>query len=159
MPITPAPIPANFYAPLVKQGCFDNDVMSSVNALAAANDILVAASQNAGLAFGSIGTAVTLVPSTAPAGTYLVTCYGVITTALTGNSISGVAFVLGYTDDQGARTPTVATVSAVSAGTVLQGSYTFRSNGTAAITLNPNYLTGAPTSGNLGYSMMLQRIL
>lgn len=159
MPIIPAAISATYNAPLVKQGCFDADIMNQVNALQAANDILVAANQNGALGFAGVGTAITLLPATAPAGTYLVSCYGVITTGLTGNSISGIAFVLGYTDDQGARTPTVATVSAYSAGTVLQGTYVFRSNGTAAITINPNYLTGAPTSGAVAYSTMLQRIL
>ena len=159
MTITPAAIPANYYNPLVKQGCFDNDVMANVNALAAANDVLVASSQNSALAFGSIGTQITLLPATAPAGTYLFTCYGVITVALTGGSVSGFAFPISYTDDFQAQTPTVATVSATSTGSVCQGSYMFRSNGTAAIKFTPNYLTGQPTAGDIAYSVVLQRIL
>jgi hypothetical protein len=161
MTITPAVIPSQYYNAIVKEGAFDNDVASNINALAQANDVLVASSQNSGLAFGSLGTAITLLPSTAPLGTYLFTCYGVITVALSGGSVSGFAFVLGFSDDYQAQTPTVATVSAVSVGTVAQGSYMFRSNNStpAAITFTPNYLTGAPTAGKIAYSVTLQRML
>ena len=161
MTITPAAVSSNYYNPIIKQGCFDNDVMSQINSLEAANDILVASSQSAALAYGSLGTAITLLPATAAPGTYLFTCYGVIVTALSGGSVSGFAFVLGYSDDYQAQTPTAATVSATSAGTVCQGQYMFRSNNAtaAAITFTPNYLTGAPTAGKIAYSVTLQRIL
>ena len=83
MTITPAAISAAYYNPLVKQGCFDADTKKQVNALAAANDILVATSQNAAFGYAGFGTAITLLPATAPAGTYLCTIYGVVTTTIT----------------------------------------------------------------------------
>lgn len=160
--IVPAPITSANYTTIVKQGSFDSDIESQINALSQANDILVASSQNAALGFASIGTAITLLSATNAlnvAGTFIFTCYGVVTTTLAGGSVSGFAFVLGFTDDSQAQTPTAATVSAVSAGTAVQGAYAFRSKGGVAITFNPNYLTGAPTSGVIAYSATLQRIL
>src|SRR5271170_3439191 len=161
MSITPAPVSSSYYNPIIKQGCFDADLENQINNLQAANDIMVASSQNAALAFGKLGTAITLLPATAPAGTYLFTCYGVITTSLSGGSVSGFAFVLGFSDDDQAQTPTAATVSQTAAGNACQGSYMFRSNNAtpAAITFTPNYLTGAPTAGKIAYSVILQRVL
>jgi hypothetical protein len=158
MAITPAVTPSNYYTSLVKQGAFDADAENQLNALIASNDILVASSQNSNLLGTALGSAITLLPATAPAGTYLFNCYGVVTTILAGNSVSGFSFVLGFTDDNKAQTPTAATVSAVAAGTGLSGSYLFRSNGTAAITFTPTALTGTPTSGALAYSVTLQRV-
>lgn len=155
MPITPAAVPSQYYNPLVKQGAFDNDVMSQVNALQAANDVLVASSQNSALGFASFGTAITLLPATAPAGTYIATIYAVITTTIT--TATSWLFTLGFTDDKQAQTPTVCTSSTMTAGAAEQGAYMFRSNGTAAITFTPTAASAG--AGVIAYSVVLQRVL
>jgi hypothetical protein len=165
MPITPATIPDQYNSRLFKEGAFDGDVRRYVDAWIASSDPLVATSQTgipgAGstLTFAGLGTAITLMPATAPAGTYVFTVYGVCTTTLTGNSVSGFSFVLGFTDDKQAQTPTAATISSATAGAVAQGQYTFRSTGTAAITFTPTSLTGAATAGAIAYTVTLQRLL
>lgn len=155
MTITPAAISAAYYNPLVKQGCFDADTENQVNALAAANDVLVASSQNAAFGFAGFGTAITLLPATAPAGTYLCTIYGVVTTTIT--VATSWLFTLSFTDDKQAQTPTVCTSSTMTAGTAEQGSYLFRSNGTAAITFTPTAASAG--AGVIAYSLILQRVL
>ena len=155
MPIIPAAVPANYYNPLVKQGALDNDVMSQINALQAANDVLVASSQNSALGFASFGTAITLLPSTAPAGTYLCNVYAVITTTIT--TATSWLFTLSFTDDKQAQTPTVCTSSTMTAGAAEQGSYTFRSNGSAAITFTPTAASAG--AGVIAYTVTLQRVL
>jgi hypothetical protein len=155
MPITPAVISAVNLNPIIKQGCFDNDVAAQINALMAGGDLLVASSQNAAFGFAGFGTAITLLPSSAPAGTYIISATDVITTTIT--TATSWLFTVGYTDDQGARTPTVCTSSTMTAGAVEQGNYTFRSSGTAAITFTPTAASAA--AGVIAYSVTLQRIL
>src|SRR5277367_6788905 len=148
MPITPVVVPANYQTLLIKQGCFDADVMNQINALLAGQDLLVAASQNAALGFASFGTAITLLPATAPAGTYEVNIYAVITTTIT--TATSWLFTLAFTDDKQGQTPTVCTSSTMTAGANEFGAYTFRSNGTAAITFTPTAVSAG--AGVIAYS-------
>src|SRR5271166_1928884 len=107
MPITPASIPSAYNNSLVKQGAFDNDIMAQINALQAANDILIAnvnapnpyVSGTTGLGFALFNSAaaVTLMPIGAPAGTYIVSLYAVLTTAFATNT--NWVITLGWTDD------------------------------------------------------------
>jgi len=112
-------------------------------------------------AFGQFTTAgvviATLAASTAPAGTYRLNLYAVVTTSLTGNSISAAGLTLGFTDDDTAETVTNA-LSAVTAGGKIENTYTFRSNGTAAITITGVATTGNPTAGAVAVSAILERI-
>jgi hypothetical protein len=155
MPITPAVLPAQYYQPLTKQGCYDADLMNQQNAFQAAQDILLASSVNSALAFGSFGTAITLLPATAPAGLYIVSVYAVVTTTIV--TATSWLFTLGYTDDKQAQTATVSTSSTLTAGTAEQGTFTFRSNGTAAITITPT--ATSISAGVISYSVTLQRVL
>lgn len=155
MTITPGAIPSNYYNPLVKQGAFDADLENQLNALAAANDVLVASSQNAAFGFAGFGTAITLLPATAPAGTYICSIYAVITTTIT--TATSWLFKIGFTDDDQAQSPTVCTSSTMTAGAAEEGSYIFRSNGTAAITVTPTSASAA--AGVIAYSVVLQRVL
>ena len=156
MTITPAAIPSTYYTTLTKQGCFDNDVMATLNALASANDILVASSQNSSFSYTSFGTAITLLTkANAPAGTYICTIYGVVTTTIT--TATSWSFVLGYTDDAQAQTATVCTSSTMTANATEQGAYMFRSTGAAAITITPTAASAA--AGVIAYSCILQRVL
>ena len=156
MPITPAAIPSNYYNPLVKVGVFEADTLNQLNALAQANDVMVASSQNAALGFASFGTAITLLPaSTALAGTYICTIYGVITTTIT--TATSWLFTIAYTDDKQAQTPTVCTSSTMTAGTVEQGSFMFRSTGATAVTFTPTAASAG--AGVIAYSVVLQRVL
>jgi hypothetical protein len=155
MTITPAAIPSNYYNPLVKQGCFDADLENQINALQAANDTLVAVSSNSAFSYTGFGTAITLLPATTPAGTYMCSIYAVVTTTIT--TATSWYFVLGFTDDKQGQTPTVCTSSTETAGTAQQGTYMFRSNGTAAITLTPTAASAA--AGVIAYSCTIQRIL
>lgn len=140
---------------LLKQGSFDADLENQINANFSAQDTIVATSANSALAFGSFGTAITLLPATAPAGTYTVSVYGVVTTTITG--ATSWAFVLGYTDDKQAQTATVSTSSTLTAGTNEQGQFFFRSNGTAAVTITPT--ASGITAGVVAYSVAVQRSL
>jgi hypothetical protein len=159
MPITPAAIPSNFNNLLIKQGCFDNDVMSQVNALFQAQDVLVATTSNAALGFAAFNAAaaVTLLPSTTPAGLYEVNIYGVVTTTFVTNTTWN--FSLGFTDDAAAQSPIVLTSSTLTAGTGVFAAYTFRSNGTAAITYTPGKTGSAATAGVVAFSLAVQRLL
>lgn len=110
--------------------------------------------QNSAFAYTGFGTAVTMLPSTAPAGLYLATAYGVITTTIT--TATSWLFKLGFTDDDEAQTPTLSTSSTMTAGATQQGSYAFRSNGTAAITYTPTSASAA--AGVIAYSLVLERL-
>jgi hypothetical protein len=108
--------------------------------------------------FGSYTTAgVVLLTTTLPAGTYRLSLYGVITTSLSGNSVSAAGITLGYTDDDQAQTKATA-YSAITAGGVAELVYVFRSTGAAAITLTGTATTGNPTAGASQVSGILERI-
>lgn len=138
---------------LVKQGAFDADLENQINTNFNVQDSIVATSQNTALAFGSFGTAITVLPSTAPAGTYTVSVYAVVTTTITG--AASWSFVLGYTDDKQAQTATISSSSTLTAGTAEQGQFFFRSNGTAAITVTPT--ATSISAGVVAYSIVVQR--
>jgi hypothetical protein len=158
MPITPAAVPTTYYAPLVKQGCFDNDIMSQVNALQAANDVLVALlNTSLGFAVFNTGAAATLLPATAPAGTYVIGIYGVLTTAFATNT--NWVVTLGWTDDQQAQTLALINSATLTQGTFVQTTAIIRSNGTAAITYTPSKTGSAATAGVVALSLTVQRIL
>ena len=143
-------------ATIVKQGCFDADVVNALNANAASTVGITTVINNAAFPFGSFGTAITLVPAAAAnAGTYRVTIYGVVTTTIT--TATSWLFVLGYTDDKSALTPTVCTSASMTANSVEQGTYFFRSSGTAAITITPTAASAA--AGAIAYTLILERIV
>jgi hypothetical protein len=107
--------------------------------------------------YTTAGVPSTLLAAGAPAGTYRLSLYGVVTTALTGNSVSAAGFTLGYTDDDEAQTKAAA-YSAITAGGVVELVYTFRSTGAAAITITGTATTGNPTAGVTAVSAVLERI-
>lgn len=109
-------------------------------------------------AFGVFNTAaaVTMLAASAPAGTYRVSIYLVITTTFVTNT--AVTMSIGFTDDDQAQTVTT-TGGALTAGTILQNTYTFRSNGTAAITYTPSKTGSAATAGAAAFSVVLERLV
>lgn len=151
---------------LVKAGCLEQDTLgvlntalTGVNTALASSPGILANVNNAAVPFGNYttaGTTVTLLPSTAVAGTYRVSIYAVITTTFTG--ATAVQHVVGYTDDQGARTVTFA-LGALTGGTLLTSTTTFRSNGTAAITVLEQGTVSNATGGAMALSVVVERLL
>lgn len=154
MGLTPA---AATFSKLVQQGALTNDVEIQLNNNFAAAPNVVATSQNTALAFGSFGTAITLLAATGAPGTYRCSVYGVVTTTITGATTW--SFVLGYSDDKQAQTITVSTSSTLTAGTDQQGSAIIRSNNAtaAAITITPT--AASISAGVVAYSVILERLL
>jgi hypothetical protein len=109
---------------------------------------------NSAFGYASFGTAITMLPSTAAAGLYQAELYAVITTTIT--TATSWLFKLGFTDDDQAQTPTIATSSTMTAGAINQAVYTFRSSGTAAITWTPTSASAA--AGVVAVSMILTRL-
>lgn len=154
---------------LFKAGCFDNDNINTLNTnltnfntgftntLANSPGIVNTVNLSAA-AFGIWNTAaaVNLAAASAPAGTYRITLYLVITTTFVTNT--AVVATFGWTDDQGART-LVVTGGALTAGTTMIGSQLIRSNGTAAITYTPSVTGSAATAGNASVSAILERLI
>jgi len=120
------------------------------------SDPILYSYSNGTFAYTSFGTAITMLPASTPAGAYQAQVYGVITTTIT--TATSWLFKLGFTDDQQAQTPTIATSSTMTAGTAISGSYFFRSNGSAAITFTPSYGGSAPGAGVVAASLVLQRL-
>lgn len=155
---------------LFKAGCFDNDNINALNTnltnvnTAFTNTIanspgLVGTPINGTVAFGNYttaGTAVTLVAATAPAGTYRITIYAVVTTLFTG--ATALQHNLGWTDDKQAQTQTNA-LSALTAGTNQIITTTVRSNGTAAITLTEVGTVSNATAGAMALSAFVERLV
>lgn len=139
---------------IVKQGCFDADV---ANALTSGIPGIVASNSNPAVTFTVLAaaTAVTLLPVGHTAGTYRVNIYGVVTTTIT--TATSWLFPLGFTDDQGARTPTAVTSSTMTAGTAIQVSYTLRSTGATALTITPTSTSAA--AGQIAYSVVVERLI
>jgi hypothetical protein len=100
----------------------------------------------------------TLLPAGAPAGTYRLSLYGVITTTLTGNSVAAPGLTLGYTDDDQAVTKETVFSGGTAAGNVAELVYVFRSTGAAAVTLTGVCTTGNPTAGVTAVSAVLERV-
>lgn len=137
-----------------KYGAFTKDIADQISSNFGECPDIVAKSSNLALGFASFGTAITLLPATAPAGTYRVSVYAVIVTTIT--TATSWLFKLGFTDDKQAQTPTASTSSTMTAGTAEQGVYTFRSAGTAAITFTPT--AASADAGVIAYSLVLERI-
>lgn len=158
MAITPAVIPAQYNTTLVKQGAFDADIENQINALAAANDVMVALVNTTAIGFAAFNSAaaVTLLPATAPAGTYLANLYAVLTTAFATNT--NWVITLGYTDDYQAQTNALVSSSTLTIGTYVSASCTFRSNGTAAVTYTPSKTGSSATTGVVALTLAIQRI-
>lgn len=147
---------------LIKAGCFEADSINIINtALAAANTspgIVGTTLNNSAVPFGNYttgGTAVTLLPAGAPAGTYRITISAVITTTFTG--ATAVQHNLGWTDDQGARTQTNA-LGALTAGTNQLVTATVRSTGAAAITLTEVGTVSNATAGAMAITATVERL-
>lgn len=150
---------------LVKAGCFEadtigilNTALSGVNTALASTPGIVSNINNAAVPFGNYttaGTSVTLVPIGA-AATYRVTVYAVISTTFTG--ATAVQHVVGYTDDQGARTSTFA-LAALTAGTLLSSTVTFRSTGAAIVSLLEQGTVSNATGGVMSLSVVTERLL
>lgn len=109
-----------------------------------------------GFAVFNTAAAVTMAAATAPAGTYRFSMYLDITTTFVTNT--AVTMALGWTDDDQAQTSTT-TGGALTAGTILQATYTFRSNGTAVITYTPAKTGSAATAGAAAFSVVLERLI
>jgi hypothetical protein len=134
-----------------------------VMSVATANDT-ISAPQIAGsfinttAPFSDFTTAgVSLLSLTLPAGTYRFSLNAIVTTTLSGNSVSAAGLTIGYTDAGGAETKTNA-LSAITAGGNVSAVYTFTSTGTAPITLTGVATTGNPTAGVVDVSAVLERI-
>jgi hypothetical protein len=151
-------MPGTALTPLFKQGAFDADAMNAVNAalvnIVANTPGIVATSVNTA-ASATAFAAITLLPSTAAAGTYRVTVYGVITTTIT--TATSWLFTLGWTDDKQAQTSTLATSSTMTAGAFEQGSNLIRSAGTAAITITPTAASAG--AGVVAFSVLVERVI
>lgn len=152
-------MPGQAISTIFQEGAFSSDVRNSLNTslsnMAATAPNMVATINNSAFPFGSFGTAITLLAATAPAGTYRVTIYGVVTTTIT--TATSWLFTIAYTDDKQAQTPTVCTSSTMTAGTDETGTLLFRSNGTAAITVTPTSASAA--AGAIAYSLVLERLI
>jgi hypothetical protein len=110
--------------------------------------------------FGDFTTAgVSLLSITAPAGSYVLSLNAVVTTTLSGNSVSAAGFTLGWTDANGAETSsTPNALSAITAGGSVSNTFAFTSTGAAPITLTGKATTGNPTAGVVSVSAVVTRI-
>jgi len=100
---------------------------------------------------------VSLLSLTEPAGTYRVSINAIVTTTLSGNSVSAAGLTIGYTDANGAETKAEA-LSAIAAGGNVSAVYTFTSTGAAPITITGTATTGNPTAGVVDVSVVVERI-
>lgn len=94
----------------------------------------------------------------APAGTYRISFYIVITTTFVTNT--SVTFTISWTDDQGARS-VVTTLGAptLTAGTTAQVSQLIRSTGATAISYKPGVTGTAATAGAASFSVVLEQLV
>jgi len=149
---------------IVKQGCFDADVVNALNAnmvnSSFPNDsTIVGTVNNSAVPFGNYttaGTAVTLLAAGGAAGTYRVTIFAVITTTFV--TAANVGHTVGWTDDNGAHTATN-TLGALTAGTFLSSTNVFRSTGAAAITVTEIAGTSNASAGVMALSVICERLL
>jgi hypothetical protein len=143
---------------LVKVGCLEQDTLGVLNT-AFNNTTSVVANGNltgVGFAVFNTGAAVSLLPAGAPAGTYRISFYVVITTLFVTNT--AIVMTVGWTDDGAAQTLAV-TGGALTVGTTLIGSQLIRSTGSAAITWTPTKTGSAASAGAAAISVTLERIL
>jgi len=108
-----------------------------------------------GFAVFNSATPVTLL-STAPAGTYRISVYMVVTTLFVTNTSEIIT--IGWTDDHGAETLAV-TASSVSAGTIAVGSQLLRVAGGSNITYTPSVAGGVASAGAASFSIVLERLI
>lgn len=148
---------------IVKAGALEADNINILNtALANANTsagVVGTTLNNSAVPFGNYttgGTAVTLLATGAPAGTYRVTVYAVITTTFTGST--AIQHNLGWTDDKQAQTQTNA-MSALTAGTDQILTTTVRSTGAAAITLTEVGTVSNATGGAMAITAVVERLV
>jgi hypothetical protein len=115
---------------------------------------------NAAAPFSDFTTAgVSLLSITPPAGSYQLNLSAVVTTTLSGNSVSAAGFTLGWTDANGAETSsTPNALSAITAGGSVSNIFNFTSTGAAAITLTGKATTGNPTAGAVSVSAVITRL-
>jgi len=147
-------------ATLVKVGCFEADTLNALNTAFTNTPGLVGTSVNStAVPFGNYttaGTAVTLLPATAPAGTYRVSISAVVTTTFV--TATTVGHTIGWTDDQGARTQANA-LGALTAGTNSLVTTVIRSNGTAAVTVTEIATGSNASAGVMALSVTVERLL
>jgi hypothetical protein len=156
---------------LFKSGCFDADNINAINTnltnvqtgltntQSQSPGLVGTPINNAAVAFGNYttgGTANTLLAAGHTAGTYRVTMYQVITTTFT--VATTVGCTIGYTDDQGARTVTNA-LGALTAGTLVSSTTTFRSTGVAAITATQIATGSNAGAGAMAHSAFVERLV
>lgn len=143
---------------LVKAGCLEADTLGILNTAFNNTTSVVATNVATAQAFGVFNTAaaITLLASTAAAGTYRVNAYLVITTTFVTNT--AVTGTFGWTDDNGAQTLTT-TGGALTAGTTLVTSQLIRSAGGAAITWTPAKTGSAATAGAAAWSIVVERVI
>lgn len=143
---------------LTQQGAFTADLENAINTNLANTPGIVASVNLATQAYGVFNTAaaVNLLAAAAPAGTYRVSIYLIITTSFSTNT--EVTLTIGWTDDDTAQTVTY-TTGAKTAGTTLVGSQLLRSTGAAAVTYTPNVTGSAATAGAASFSVVLERLI
>lgn len=143
---------------LVKAGALEADTLNVLNSAFNNTTSIVATNVATAQAFGvfNTGAAINLLPSTAPAGTYRVSFYIVITTTFVTNTAVTGAF--GWTDDNGAQTLTV-TGGALTAGTTLLASQLIRSSGSAAVTFTPAKTGSSASAGAAAWSVIVERVV
>lgn len=145
---------------LFKAGCFDNDNINTLNTnLANTSGQVGTPVNNSAVPFGNYtttGTAVTLLPSGHPAGTYRVSLFAVITTTFV--TAANVGHTLGWTDDQGAHTQ-ANTLGALTAGTLQTVVTNVRSTGAAAITVTELAGTSNASAGAMALSVVVERLI
>jgi hypothetical protein len=125
---------------------------------------VIVASYSATLGFAlfltSGSAAITLLAATAPAGTYRLTAYAVISTTFSGNSVATVPITIGWTDSVHAQTnATILAGGTLTANFEQQGVLTINSAGTAAITITPSATTGNPTAGAMNVYITIERLI
>lgn len=110
------------------------------------------------LAFGvfNAATAVNMLPTTVPTGTYRIALYLVTTTTFVTNTEEVITF--GWTDDKQAQTVAY-TTSSVTAGTTLVGSQLIRVVTGTAVTYTPSVTGSNATAGVNAVSIVVERLI
>ena len=122
---------------------------------------VIVASYSASLGFALFVTsgavAISIAPSTTPAGLYRLGIYTVISSSFSGNSVSAVPITVGWTDSVHSQTNVLLAEGTLTANFFQQGTLMINNAGTAAITITPGATTGNPTAGAMSVYATLTR--